>query len=508
MMKVGNAASNLFRSVIELLSGKRGSITGSVGNRRYHPGAEKANRPPLPIFSILSFRSLAEPMNRSSIIGAETRAMFALALPVVADQVGMMSMSFVDTIMVGRLGGEALGAVGIGSAVTFFYMVFAYGVISSVSPVVAQAFGAGDREEIARTVGQAFWLGVTLAAGGIVLAWNIGAVLVALKQPAELIAPAERFTRALSFGMPATILYASLRAFTVGLGRTRVTMMISMGASALNAGLNYVLIYGKLGMPALGVMGAGLATSIVQWSMLSMMLLYTVRSRDLRPYPFLRYVLPLDRGRLLRLIKLGAPIGAGNSMEVGIFGLTALFMGQIGKLPLAAHQVAINVASLIFMVPLGISTATATRVGQAVGRKDPEGAALSGWVGIGLATAVMIFSATLLLAIPEAIVSIYTAEAAVISYAVPLLMIAGAFQIFDGIQVAALGALRGLKDTALPMLVNLLAYWLVGVPTGYLLAFTADVGGPGLWWGLTSGLAVAAVLHTLRFRMIVRSIPA
>lgn len=441
-------------------------------------------------------------------ISTEARAMFALALPVVADQIGMMSMSFVDTIMVGQLGPQSLGAVGIASSVYFTYMVFAYGTIAAIGPSVAQAFGAGDPDEIARSVGQGAWLTLGLVAVGLLIAWNLGPILNLLGQQRELIPLSESYARALGFGMLGTLLFAVLRAFLMGLGRTRVTMVISICASLLNAGLNYVLIYGKLGMPALGVAGSGYATAIVQWCMFGAALYYVLTAAELREYPILRRVLPINPRYLGRLLRLGVPIGAGNSMEVGLFSLTSLFMGQIGTIALASHQVALNVASLTFMIPLGISTAVTTRVGQAIGRGEPRQAELSGWVGIALAAACMSLTAILFVAIPEPIIGIYTQDERVLAYATSLLLIAGAFQIFDGIQVAAMGALRGMKDTARPMVVNLISYWCIGVPTGYSLAFLAGLEGPGLWWGLTAGLAAAAILHSFRFRRLTRTFGA
>ncbi|MDB5036123.1 MAG: hypothetical protein JWQ98_3364 [Chlorobi bacterium] len=439
-----------------------------------------------------------KPANRS--ISIEARAMVALALPVVTDQIGMMSMGFVDTIMVGRLGKESLGAVGIGVSVYFFYMVFAFGVISAVGPTVAHAFGAGDRREISRSVGQAFWVAIALSALGLVVVWNIGAILRLLGQPPELIPLSERFIHAMGYGQAANLLYAVLRAFTVGLGRTRVTMVIAIGASILNIAADYVLIYGKLGFAPLGVAGAGYATAIVQWMMLGSVLWYVLSDREIRDYRFLREILPIDLRRLGRLLRLGVPIGVGNGMEAGIFSLTSLMMGWISTLALASHQIAINIASVTFMVPLGISTAITTRVGQAMGAGRRADAALAGGVGIGLAALFMSFTAVLFLTVPRLIIGIYTDDPVVIDYAMILLMIAGAFQIFDGIQVSAMGALRGLKDTAQPMVVNMVAYWLVGLPFGYLLGFKLGFGGAGLWWGLTTGLAVAAVMHALRFR--------
>ncbi|MEO5931080.1 MAG: MATE family efflux transporter, partial [Candidatus Kapaibacterium sp.] len=220
----------------------------------------------------------------------------------------------------------------------------------------------------------------------------------------------------------------------------------------------------------------------------------------IREYRFLREIFPIDLPRLGKMLRLGVPIGVGNGMEAGIFSLTSLMMGWISTLALASHQIAINIASVTFMVPLGISTAITTRVGQAMGAGRRADAALAGRVGIGLAALFMSFTAILFLTVPRLIIGIYTDDPAVIDYAMILLMIAGAFQIFDGIQVSAMGALRGLKDTAQPMVVNMVAYWLVGLPFGYLLGFKLGYGGAGLWWGLTTGLAVAAVMHALRFR--------
>ncbi|HVZ40446.1 MAG TPA: MATE family efflux transporter [Candidatus Kapabacteria bacterium] len=433
----------------------------------------------------------------------EARAMIALALPVVADQLGVMSMALVDTIMVGHLGSAALGSVGIGASVYFFFMVFGYGTISGVGPTVAQAHGARDPREIERSVAQAFWLAWGLTALGQVVAWSSGAVLRAMNEPPELIPLATSFVHAIAFGMPATFMYAVLRAFTTGLGRTRITMMIALAGALINVAADYALIYGKLGAPALGVAGAGYATAIVQWCMFALMLVFVLRSGELRQYRIFPQILPLRPTVIARLVRLGMPIGGSNSLEVGFFGLTALLMGNFGKQALAAHQVALNVASFTFMIPLGIGIATSTRVGQFIGARNRAAARTSGWVGIGLATLVMMATAIALVSIPGPIIGIYTSDGTIFSYATGFLVIAGAFQIFDGIQVATLGALRGLKDTSRPMLVNLIAYWAVGVPSGYLLAFVLKWNGQGLWWGLTIGLAAASVLHLNRFRLLI-----
>jgi MATE family multidrug resistance protein len=429
--------------------------------------------------------------------------MLALAGPVVIAQLSQMSMGFVDTVMVAPLGNEQLGAVGIGSALYFVYMVFAFGIISSVGPMVAHAYGAGDTREIGRSVGQGLWLAIVLTAIGLVIYANTGAILAALGQSPKVIPYAVAFVGALSWGLPANLLFAVFRSFSDGVSRTRVAMVISFVAIFVNAFGNYLLIYGHFGFPALGVRGSGYSSTIVRWAMLAMMVFYVLRSREFRQYRFLQNARRPDLRKIWQMLKLGLPIGLGHSMENGVFGLTSMFMGQISTLALASHQVAINVAAFTFMVPLGISIATSTRVGQAIGRRQPEAAALSGWTGIAMAGFFMCCTALTFLLLPESIVGIYTKDAGVVAYAGSLLMIAGAFQFSDGIQVAAMGALRGLKDTTRPMIVNLLAYWVVGLPCGYLLAFKFGFGGPGLWWGLTLGLSMAALLHSLRFRKMV-----
>jgi MATE family multidrug resistance protein len=442
-------------------------------------------------------------MHALTDIKTETRSMLALAGPVILAQLSQMSMGFVDTIMVAPLGNEQLGAVGIGAAIYFVYMVFAFGVINSVGPMTAQAFGAGDEEEIGRTVGQGIWLALVLSAIGMLLYWNVGPILVAMGQSPRVIPYAESFVHAMSWGLPGSLLFAVFRSFSDGVSRTRVAMVISFVAIFVNALGNYLLIYGRLGFPALGVAGSGYSTAIVRWAMFAMMGYYILGAKEFRRYRFLHHARRPDLRRIAGMLRLGVPIGVGHSMENGVFGLTSMLMGQIGTLALASHQVAINVAAFTFMVPLGLSIATATRVGQAIGRRDPQAASLSGWVGIGMAGFFMCCTGLTFILIPESIIRIYTDAPDVIGYASSLLVIAGAFQFSDGIQVAATGALRGLKDTARPMIVNLIAYWIIGLPVGYLLAFRFGYGGPGLWWGLTIGLSVAALLHSLRFRRMV-----
>lgn len=445
------------------------------------------------------------PQSRWARVKGEAGALSLLALPVVIDQVGTMSMGVVDTVMVGRLGEQALSAVGMSIAIYYFYMVFSFGVIAAVTPTVAQAYGRGDPHDIQRSTGQAFWIAIVLWIVGTVVMEFIGPILQLLKQPADVIPLAEEYSKALRLGMLPSLLYTVLRSYTTGLGRTRVSMIIALIASAANVGVVYTLVYGALGIPPLGVKGAGYATAFAQLLMMVLMVLAIRSDRELRDYKITAGVWPIDFSRVGQLIRLGVPIGAGNSMEQGVFALTSLLMGQIGELQQASHQVAMSVAALTFMVSLGISTATTTRVGQAIGRGDTARATLGGWVGIAMAMCVTLCTAAIFILLPGPIIGLYVADKPdLLKYASGLLMIAGAFQLADGIQVTAQGALRGVKDTVWPMIVNLVAYWAVGLPLGWLLAFKLDMGGHGLWWGLTIGLIVAATLHTVRFRSLTR----
>lgn len=429
--------------------------------------------------------------------------MFTLALPAVLAQLSQMSMGFVDTFMVAKLGPEALGAVGIGNVIYFFYVVFSFGTLAAVSPMVAQAHGAGDDKEIGRAVGQGLWLAAILAAIGIFIAWNADTILILAGQKPEVAALAVGYTSAMSYGLVANLWFSVLRAFCDAVNRTRVAMVISFVAIFVNIAFDYALIYGKFGFPAFGPAGAGYATAIVRWSMLGLMAFYVFRNPEFKRYRFIQNAQRIRPKQLAKVLRLGLPIGITHSMEHGFFGLTSLMMGTISTAALAAHQASIILAALAFMVPMGTSFAITTRVGQAIGRGDREGAALAGWVGMGIGALFMCTTATIFFVFPDLLARTFTDEPDVVAYATGLLVLAGAFQISDGIQVLAIGSLRGMKDTTRPMITNLIAYWLIGLPCGWLLAFKGGLEGRGLWWGLVIGLSIAATLHTLRFRKLI-----
>ena len=452
-----------------------------------------------------TYRNGTKPYSREEI-RTEVRQMTRLAWPIVLAQLTQMSMGFIDTFMVADLGPEAIAALGAGNVIYFFYVIFAFGVLHAVSPMVAHAFGAGDDVEIGRSVAQGLWVAVILSLLGMVVAFNVEPILLLTTIEPEVAALAGEYTSAMSWGMAANLGFIVFRSFCDAVNRTRVTMMIAFGAVIVNIFMDYGLIFGELGLPEMGAVGAGWATVVVRWFMLGALLLYVYQTKEFRRYRFL-YRARLIRPRYLKqILKLGLPIGVTHSMEHGAFGATSLLMGTISTVALAAHQVSIMLAALAFMVPMGIGFAITARVGQGIGRRDPRGAALSGWVGIVIGTLFMCVTAAIFMLTPDTLATVFTDDPPVVELATGFLVMTGLFQISDGVQVLSIGALRGLKDTVRPMVTNLISYWLIGIPTGYILAFEFGMEGIGLWWGLVIGLSIAAVMHTLRFRGLVRKI--
>lgn len=434
--------------------------------------------------------------------------MLRLAGPVVAAQLAQMSMGLTDTIMVGRLGEEALAGVALGNTVFFFLAVTCMGVVMAVGPMVSQAFGAGDRETIERSVRQGFWLGAVLTVPAFAILWHAGPALRLIGQPAETVAAAEGYLRAVLWGFLPFLWFMALRGFVEGISRPLPVTLVTLVGVALNVGANYVLMFGALGFPALGLVGTGWASTIVFWALLLMLAGYARRDRTLRTYRIFRTIGRPDVRTFRELVGIGWPIGVSLGIESGLFMTTALLIGLIGTTALAAHQIALQCAAFAFMVPLGIGMAASIRVGQAAGRGDWEGARRSGRVGVGLAAVFMSGTAVWFWAFPETLVGFFLdldeeANRSVVDLAVVLLGVAAVFQVFDGIQVSAAGALRGLKDTRRPMAIGFVSYWLVGLTTGCLLGFVLGWGAVGLWWGLVVGLGAAAILLTVRFRKLI-----
>ena len=419
--------------------------------------------------------------------------MLALAAPVVMAELGWVTMGIVDTIMVGRLGAEAIGAVGLASNLFLAVAVFAMGLLLGLDPLVAQAFGARRIDECHRWLVAGVWLGllVSLPIVGVVLAMN--ASLDSWGFPPEVLALAQPYLSVLAWSLPPLLLYVAFRRYLQAMNIVRPVMFALISANLVNVVANWMLIFGNLGAPALGVRGAAYATVAARIFMVSYLFVVILR-HEAHVEPGLRATpMRLDLARLRRLVTLGLPAAGQMVLEVGVFAAATALAGRVSAIALAAHQVALNMAALTFMVPFGISSAAAVRVGQAVGRRDPDGASRAGWTAIAIGVTFMGTAAAVFLAIPHALVRSFTSDAAVIETGVALLFVAAVFQLFDGLQGVATGALRGLGDTHTAMFWNLGGHWCFGLPLGYLLCFRWNQGVAGLWWGLSAGLMICGV---------------
>ncbi len=436
-------------------------------------------------------------------LAAEVRATLALAVPLVLVQLSQMSMSFVDVMMVGRLGTEALAAIVLGSTTFFTLALLCVGVLVAVQPTVAQAVGAGDETAAGRGARQGLWLALILGVPfTIALGWA-EPVLLATGQAPETAALAADYLGAIRWGFVPNLLFTALRGLCEGDARPRPVLAVTLVGVATNVVLNYGLMFGAWGLPALGVVGTGWSSALTMTVMFVALAAY-VRTGPLGRFRVFSGLRRPDPEALGALFRLGWPIGVGFGLEGGLFTAATLLVGRLPdhEVALAAHQIALNAASVTFMVPLGIGMAGGIRVGQAAGAGDLDGAARAGWTATALGASFMVVSALVFWLRPDVIIWIYAGtdpQAEVAALAATLLGIAAVFQLFDGVQAAAAGALRGLKDTRVPMLIAAASYWGVGLTVGGGLGLAAGGGAPGLWWGLTLGLATASVGLTLRF---------
>lgn len=426
-----------------------------------------------------------------------------LAGPIIASQLGQIGMMMADTLMVGPLGAEALAAVGLGGAIHMFFLVLCSGVVISVSPLVSQAFGAGDTERCRRVLAQGLLLTIVASIPVAATAFAGHSIALALGQPAAVAALSGEYMWAIAWGCLPQLAFMAVRQYLEGLNQVRAPMLITFGGLAINVVANFLLIYGVPGwIPAMGAVGTGWATSIVRWAMCAAALAYLWRR--LSPRPLRLADLRPDRLILGELVRLGIPIGIQTGLELGLFSFAAVMMGWIGSHALAAHQVTINIASTTFMVALGMGLAGSIRVGQHVGARAIERIRHATVATYLLAIGFMGLCALLFVSVPESLVRLYTPDETVIALGAQLLLMAALFQVFDGAQVAGISILRGAGDTRGPMILGAVGYWLVGVPTGYYLAFHTSMGAVGIWAGLCFGLAVVSMLLGWRVRQFLK----
>jgi len=419
--------------------------------------------------------------------------MLRLAVPVVMAELGWMTMGIVDTLMVGRLSPEAIGAVGIGTSVFMAVVILAMGVLLGLDTLVSQAYGAGRVHDCHRWLLHGSTLAILMSFPLTLLLWKVTDSLDAWGLDPGVRALAHPYLDALSWSVLPLLLYAAFRRYLQGMGVVRPVMAALIVANIVNLFLNWVLIYGKLGAPTMGVRGSAWATVVARVAMsgfLFAVILY--RERGSRPGLF-DTTLRIEPAWLKRLLGLGLPAAMQITLEVGVFAAATTLAGRLAPASLAAHQIALNCAAFSFMVPFGVSSAGAVRVGQAVGRLDAPGAARAGWMALLFGVGFMAIAALSFVTVPRLLIGAFTKDAGVLAVGASLLRVAAVFQLFDGLQVVATGVLRGLGDTRTAMLWNLAGHWFIGLPLGYTLCFVTGLGVIGLWWGLSSGLIICGV---------------
>lgn len=434
--------------------------------------------------------------------------MLRLATPIVFAELGWMGMGVVDTMMVGRLSPEAIGAVSLGTVLFYTLGVFGVGMLLGLDTLVSQAFGAGDLRDCHRSLFAGIHLSLPLTPLLMGVVW---VMLVALPRfginPAVL-RDAGPYLSALNWSTLPLLLYSTFRRYLQAMDLPHPVMFTLITANLVNVFGNWLLIYGNLGAPAMGTEGSGWATCVSRVYMAAVLAGYILYHDRRRRTGLWKTPLRPDVARIRRLLSLGLPAASQLAVEMAVFAVVTALISRLDPASLAGHQIALNVVSVTYMVPLGIGAAAAVRVGQAIGRGDPHGAAYSGWTALALGAAFMFCCALAFWIVPYPIARAYTPDPAVIRTAVSLLAIAAFFQLFDGVQTVATGALRGAGDTRTPMLTHLTCYWLIGLPLGYTLCFHRGWGAAGLWAGLSTALILIGIVLLLAWRSTVRSISA
>ena len=438
--------------------------------------------------------------------GAELRATFALAWPLVIAQLAQNALTTTDVIMLGWLGPRYLAAGTLATTFLMPFLVGGIGIVGAVAPLVAQARGARDIKAVRRIVRQGLWAAILLAALMVPILWQIRPIFAFLGQDPEASLMAEQFIHLAAWMLFPALAIIALRSLLSAFDATRIILVITLGGVLFNALLNYVLIFGHFGFPRLELRGSAIATVLTNILMFGLMLAYVLRHpRFKRFYVLMRFWMP-DWPRFREIFRIGTPIGLTVLAEVGLFTAAAFLMGWLGTDEIAAHAIALQSASMAFMVPLGLGIAATVRVGRAYGRSDPEGIRKAGWTAFVLGTGFMAITCALFLTIGPTIVSWFLdprvpENANALTLAATFLVVAGVFQLVDGAQVVAAHALRGLSDTKVPMMLAILGYWAVGLPIAYVLGFVVGWRGVGIWIGLAAGLAFVAVVLVARFAM-------
>lgn len=434
--------------------------------------------------------------------GSELRATVALAIPVVLVQVGMMSMGVVDTLMVGHVSAVVLAAVALGNLYFFNVSILSTGTLMALDPLVAQAVGARDEPAVGRAMQRGLVLVAVLSVVTTLLLLPVRQVFQLTRQQPEIIPDATSYVLVSIAGVVPFLAFVVLRQSLQALGHLAPVVWTMLAANAANAGLNWIFIYGHLGVPRMGATGSAIATAISRWLMAVLLLVAAWPELRRRLMPLRRAA--LDPAPLIRMLKLGVPIGVQQLLEASAFGAIGLLMGVLGTVEMAAHQIAITMAALTFMVPLGISAAAAVRVGLAVGAGDMKRVKQSTRAAFACGLGFMTCTALVFLTFPGPLSRAFTDDVRVIALAGILMPVAGVFQVFDGAQAVGAGVLRGIGDTRAPLVAMLAGYWLIGLPVSVYLGFHTPLRAAGLWWGFVASLGAVAVFLGSRIRVLMR----
>jgi MATE family multidrug resistance protein len=429
-----------------------------------------------------------------SLIRAELRPMLRVAIPVVLAELGWMAMGVVDTIMVGPLGPQAIAAAGVSNSLQIALAIFGMGLLLGLDTLVSHAFGAGRQDECNRW----FWHGVALAAiiapVLLLLCWTMLQLVPAMGFHPEVAPLVERYFGILLWSGAPLVFYAAFRRYLQAIHAATPVMIALVSANIINALGNWAFIHGHLGAPQLGLVGSAVATLVARLYLVGLLLFAVLYYDARRQSGLLLSSRRIESKRVWRMVHLGFPAASTVALEVGVFAAATALAGKLTPVAAASHQIALNIAAVAFMVPLGLASAGAVRVGHAIGARDVPRAAAAGWTAILLGVSFMAATAASFLVVPRQLIGLFTSDPSVLTLGSSLLLVAAVFQLFDGLQGVATGVLRGLGDTRTPMVTNLAAHWLFGLPVGYSLCFVVGVGVIGLWIGLSTGLIIAGAV--------------
>lgn len=445
----------------------------------------------------------------SSPLRKESKKFLKLAIPLVSAQLAQSLTGFFDTIMMGRLGAETLAAGGLASWTFIAILNTTAGVVMGISPLVAEAYGAKQKSRIEKLTRQGFWLVLLLSIPMMLAIAKLDLLMLQWGQAETTVVLANSYLDFILWGFFPALGFAMLRGVVSSMSLARPIVIIVSFGTVFNIIGNYTLGYGKFGFPRLELTGLAIASALAWWVMFIALIIYIFKHPQLNNYRFFQNLHQLKPSTIAELCKTGIPIGIFMALELGLFTVVTYLMGALGTEVLAAHQIVFQTMMVVFMIPFGMSFATTARVGQWLGRKDNLGIKRAGYISIGIGFAVAFFLAIAMLLFPQAIIGLYIdvrepANSAIVDLTLPMLMVATVSQVLDAVQKITYGALQGLQDTRIPVLLNISAFWVVGLPTGYFLGFYFGLGGTGLWLGQSLGVAIAAILFLLRFRSLTK----